>query len=82
MRHSDEVCENCQFYKRLSHRRDGECRKYPPRNNTCSKFDEVPDNYLITMTEFPEVKSDCWCGEFKSVVEEDRDDSGKVISFT
>lgn len=45
-------CENCYFFERTS-KESGHCHRYPP---------QICD----TVSVFPTVGSDSWCGEFRT----------------
>ncbi len=49
-----EKCGNCRFFEPV--KEVGECRRYPPNQDGKGS---------ATVDEFPTVRKDLWCGEFK-----------------
>lgn len=60
---AEETCGGCRFYN--NYMEDGtvldrsDCRRYPPRNIYWKNRDSVG-------TDWPEVTSAMWCGEFSA----------------
>jgi hypothetical protein len=57
MAENTEKCENCRYWLQMNLTdSDGVCRKYPPKRVSSP---------VGVSTNFPPIKSDQWCGEFK-----------------
>ena len=64
-----DTCETCRFYYR-----QGECRRLPPQKVSREEYfpsydkDTPSTTEIVTVTEWPEVSEDDWCGEFKGLI--------------
>lgn len=64
-------CENCRYFSEA-----GECRRYPPQvvESIDSESAEYTEQVFVsstTLTYWPDVEPDSWCGEFKEKDEEE-----------
>lgn len=59
---SKQCCEKCIFFKETYGQR-GECRRYPPQ----AWSESHPETSSSLGFNFPEMRSDEWCGEFKGL---------------
>lgn len=55
-----EKCQNCKFFLHQKLTQQGACRRYPP-----TAMIMPMGNQLSVIAQFPEMKVEGWCGEFK-----------------
>jgi hypothetical protein len=62
----EKRCGNCKFYDFFPQR----CRRLPPQLVADSNYDRDAELYFsTTTTEWPNVRADDWCGEWKRIDE-------------
>lgn len=57
-------CYTCKFYKKISNKFDGECRRYPPKLYVIPDYNGQGTVYQIS-NGIVYVTDDYWCGEHK-----------------
>ena len=65
------TCKMCFFAQKVDSQILGRgssdlvCRRYPPQVNVLQQRNELGQAEIATMTAFPPVRADNWCGEYK-----------------